>query len=342
MNLSVSTSNENVGAYEYVELTYTITNEGAALATGITSKIERTNTAVLASEIPVEASQGDFESGFAETAFWEIGDLAPGQTETLTLTYFTLATNTSFYGEISAMNEADIDSTPNNGTFGEAQEDDEASIEIGEQSGLIRGTVFLDENRDGGENCSTDGCTFIPGIEIKLYIQGTNNLVATAVSQSNGAYIFPDVPTGSYTLEYEYQNNYVPTPFFNGPFNFELRNNFLDIAGETPYIGVGINSNNPEGVFNLGLVDGTDCTLEELYVETICNDNGTPDNPNDDTFNVNFRADGQGRASFSLNGASGSLWSNSITYSDSFENIGPFDVNELPVTLTLNLSLIHI
>jgi hypothetical protein len=336
INLSVSTNNEDPGIYQNVVITYTVTNEGNTTATDVTAKISRTSASVLAGSLPSVASQGNLDFGYAEEAIWQIGDLAPGQTETLQLTYFTLAVNASFYGEISEMNETDSDSTPNNGTFGNAQEDDEAAIDLGPISTVIRGTVFLDENRDGGENCTTGGCTFISGIEIKLYEQGTNTLIATATSQANGEYIFPNIPTGTYTLEYEYQNNYVPTPFVNGPFGFELRNNFLDINGETPYIGVTTSSTNPERVLNLGLVDGTDCTLEELFVETICNDNGTPNNPNDDTFNVNFRADGNGRAAFSLNSSNGPLWNNSITYSEGFENIGPFDISELPVTLTLN------
>ena len=332
--LSVEANNDAVGIYEDVELTYTVTNEGNTTATDVVANISRTSTAVLSGGSPINASQGTLSLGYTASAVWEIGDLAPGQTETLSLTYFTLAENTSFFGEISSMGETDIDSTPDNGTFGNPQEDDEASIETGQQPGIIRGTVFLDQNQDGGENCQSGGCIFIPGIEIKLYIQGSNVLIGTAVSQANGAYIFPNVAPGSYTLEYEYQDNYVTTPFFNGN-TFQFHNNFLAINNAPPSIGAFV-SNGNEVVLNLGLIDGTECTLEELFLETFCDDNGTPNNPNDDTFEVNFRADGQGRAAYSLNGSNGSLWNNSITYSDGFELIGPFDTDELPVTLTLN------
>ncbi len=334
--LSVEAADNSVGIYDYVELTYTVTNEGSSNVTGITAAIRRTTSSVLAGDFPADASQGIVNNGFSENASWDVGSLNAGQSATLTVTYFTLSASTSFCGEITAMSESDTDSSPNNATCENPQEDDEVYIEIGQQAGTISGTVFLDNNRDGGENCTSNGCTFIPGIEIKLYLQNTNALVGTAVSQANGVYLFPNVPAGQYTLEYEYQNNLVPTPYLNGPFNFEFTNNFLDIAGETPYIGVTVNNSNLDNIFNLGLVDGTECTLEELFVETICDNKGTPNNPNDDTFEVNFRADGEGRAAFSLNGGSGPLWNNSITYSDGFELIGPFNISELPVTLTLN------
>ena len=334
LELSSSVNNSNAGAYEYITLTHTITNAGQADASFVQVVINGEN-AVVAGEIEPVVSQGNL-GGNGGDALWVIGDLAAGETATAEITYFTLANNSSYCTEVISISETDPDSSPDNAICGDPQEDDETFIQIGEQARTIRGTVFFDDNRDGGENCTSEGCTFIPGIEINLYIQGTNTLIGTAVSQANGEYVFPDVPTGNYTLEYEYQNNYVPTPYFNGPFGFEFRNNFLDINGETPYIGVIINNSSPETVYNLGLVNGTECTLEELFVETICNDNGTPNNPNDDTFNVNFRADGNGRAAFSLNGSNGSLWNNSITYSEGFRNIGPFDVSELPVTLTLN------
>lgn len=96
VNLSVSANDVNVGIYDEVELTYTVTNEGSTTATGLISKISRTSTSVLASSTPPVASQGILSLGYAENALWEIGDLAPGQTETLSLTYFTLAVNTSF------------------------------------------------------------------------------------------------------------------------------------------------------------------------------------------------------------------------------------------------------
>lgn len=340
LEITMTTEDQDVGIYEYITLDLTVTNTGQSDATSVYIGLNgQSGEVVAAGGFPTVASQGSFSSAGAGGG-WSIDNVAAGQTETLSVTFFTLVENPSFCAEVISVVEEDEDSSPsNNVNCSTPLEDDEAVVNIGQQtsSGTISGTVFMDDNRTGGQNCSGGlPCTFVAGIQIDLYTQGTNILIATAVSQANGTYIFTNVPPGEYTLEYEYQNDLVPTPFFNGSSAFEFRNNFLDISGETPYIGVGINNNSTDAVRNLGLVDGTQCTLEDLYVETVCDNNGTPNNPNDDTFTVNFRADGQGRASYSLNNSSGQLTGNVITYSESFELLGPFSTSQLPVTLTID------
>ncbi len=336
LNLSVSASDENTGIYENVEIIYTVTNEGSTAATGVTAKISRTSASVLAGSTPAIASQGSLELGYTDEALWQIGDLAPGQTETLTLTYFTLASNTSFFGEISEMNEADNDSTPDNGIFGDAQEDDEAGIEIGPQNFIITGQVFLDEMRQGGIDAEVTDM-FLSGIELQLFIQGTDDLVATATTNTNGFYIFPNISSASnYSLRYAVQNDLVHFGYFIPGTNFDVTSNFVTADdGFGARIGI-LGNDGPEVIKNLALTDGSQCTLEELYVETICDDGGTPDNPNDDIFALNFRADGLGLGGYTISDAGGTLFSSSVVYSNGFVTSPYFFSNSLPLTLTVN------
>ncbi|MGB0932353.1 MAG: T9SS type A sorting domain-containing protein, partial [Chitinophagales bacterium] len=76
---------------------------------------------------------------------WNIGVLQPNETAVLELNLFTLnpGTDITTYAEVTAANEMDIDSTPNNGNGSSAVEDDEAATTLSNGGG---GKIDLNAN----------------------------------------------------------------------------------------------------------------------------------------------------------------------------------------------------
>jgi hypothetical protein len=61
----------------------------------------------------------------------------------------------------------------------------------------LSGTVFDDLDNDGVMDSGDLG---IGGVALDLYDQATGTVVATTITQADGAYLFPDVPVGIYSL----------------------------------------------------------------------------------------------------------------------------------------------
>ncbi len=328
LNLSVAADNPGTGIYQNVEITYTLTNEGDAAATGIVVDLQRNQTSVAVGSTPVAISQGDWNFGWLETSIWNVGTLAAGETATITLAYFTLSESVPLFGQVSATAENDSDSTPGNGTFGNATEDDEAFIEIGLQPFTISGRVFSDAMRQGGI-FSDQTEAFLSGIELQLFIQGTDNLVATAVTDANGMYLFDDISAeNNYSLRYAVQNDLVHFTYFveNNP--YDLRSNFV-YADDGFGARIGVLGNEGSSVVkNLALVDGTECTLESLNAELDCNAAGT-------SFTLNIQATGAGFGRYNISDNNGSLAAGNFGYAGQVVTVGPFAATVLPLTLTV-------
>jgi subtilase family serine protease len=103
-----------------------VTNSGSLPATGVKVVCQKPNGVVYTGGNEFTASQGTF--GPLTSQEWVVGTLAPGATATLTVNYFLLQnTLPTVYAQVTAANENDPDSTPNNGTPPIPNEDDEAS-----------------------------------------------------------------------------------------------------------------------------------------------------------------------------------------------------------------------
>ena len=112
--------------YEDYTITATIANDGPAAATGVEVSLPAIPGAVPAATSPIQASAGDFRPN--GDRHWRIPSIAPGTSETLTVTYFLLEPEAGVaYAEVSASDQADPDSTPGNGAAPAVNEDDEAS-----------------------------------------------------------------------------------------------------------------------------------------------------------------------------------------------------------------------
>ncbi len=110
--------------------TLTLTNAGLQAATNIEVIVKSPEEVVYQGGNEVTISQGSFQWDGDE--IWRVGTLAPGATATLNLNYFRLSPNGFFiYTQVIQTGESDLDSTPGNGTCCTANEDDEASLQVG-------------------------------------------------------------------------------------------------------------------------------------------------------------------------------------------------------------------
>ncbi|HFA50018.1 MAG TPA: hypothetical protein ENJ95_13500 [Bacteroidetes bacterium] len=134
LSLAMSTTNSAPPIYTSTEVTLTIQNSGGQAATGITVGFPRPGGTVYTGGNEWTATQGSFNPFGNEQ--WTVGSLPAGGTASITVSYFLLSGNAlTPYAQVIAANEADADSTPNNGTPPSVNEDDEAALTINAFSG---------------------------------------------------------------------------------------------------------------------------------------------------------------------------------------------------------------
>jgi LPXTG-motif cell wall-anchored protein len=73
--------------------------------------------------------------------------------------------------------------------------------------GAVAGVVFVDKNKNGVQDPDE---TPIANVKVKL-VDANGNVVAEVLSDSNGKFLFPKVPIGSYTVVQEQPRNYRST-----------------------------------------------------------------------------------------------------------------------------------
>ncbi|MCC6723580.1 MAG: PQQ-dependent sugar dehydrogenase [Saprospiraceae bacterium] len=103
-----------------------LSNAGPQAATGVKVKFAKPNGVVYVGGNTHTASQGTFNALSDEV--WTVGSIPANGTTTLTVNYFMLnASAPVAYAQVTAANETDSDSQPNNGTPPSPVQDDEAS-----------------------------------------------------------------------------------------------------------------------------------------------------------------------------------------------------------------------
>ncbi|MCC6724400.1 MAG: carbohydrate binding domain-containing protein, partial [Saprospiraceae bacterium] len=108
----------------------TISNAGPQAATGVKVKFAKPTGVVYVGGNEFTASQGTFNPNGDEV--WTVGSIPANGSATLTVNYFLLnATAPVAYAQVTAANETDSDSQPNNGTPPTPVQDDEASTSGG-------------------------------------------------------------------------------------------------------------------------------------------------------------------------------------------------------------------
>jgi subtilase family serine protease len=123
LSLDVQVSNPTPTQYANVPVKIVVTNQGNQTCTqAIIKATWPAHPAIALSSSAV--SEGSFNTASGE---WTIpAGFAPGETDTLTLTLFTLTLNNqTIYAQVQTASPADLDSSPNNGTCCTPIEDDE-------------------------------------------------------------------------------------------------------------------------------------------------------------------------------------------------------------------------
>ncbi len=147
LELTMSAQSDQYIIYENSTFEIKIKNSGTETMSGIKVKEYFPEGLVYSDH---QSSQGNFDPWTGE---WSIPSLAVGEEEILNLELFSLVGNQSLvnYAEITAASPNDTDSTPNNGTPGQANEDDEAIYTINPANNApvapYRVPVFSSQNR---------------------------------------------------------------------------------------------------------------------------------------------------------------------------------------------------
>ncbi len=111
----------------------------------------------------------------------------------------------------------------------------------------LSGVVFMDENSSGLIEMSE---TLVEGIVVNMYSDGV--LSGTTVTDENGFYIFENLPSGQYYIEFELPDYYLPTiPNFG---NDLIDSDITNLNGPNTTSTVNLVEFNMPGI-NAGLVD---------------------------------------------------------------------------------------
>jgi uncharacterized repeat protein (TIGR01451 family) len=169
LSLTKVTSNPGLGIGTNATFTITVSNAGPTNATGVAVRDQLPAGLTYVSSTP---SVGSYNSG---TGVWTVGNLASGTSATLTLVARVDAlgaiTNTA---QVSAANEPDPDSTPNNSV---ASEDDQASSSLSTSppSVSLCKTIL-------GQPCPPPALTGLPGTDLAYVITFNNTGGSSAAS----------------------------------------------------------------------------------------------------------------------------------------------------------------
>lgn len=169
---------------ETITFNVIVRNDGPADATGVRVSDRLAPTLQLLS---ATASAGAYSG---DTGIWSIGTLASGASAALQIEARVLAAGAgSNTAEITAADQFDPNSTPNNGVPGE---NDRASVSWTASGASLAGTVYIDVDNDGSLDAGEPG---IAGVAVTLTGVDRNGtrIERNAVTDASGNYRFTDL-----------------------------------------------------------------------------------------------------------------------------------------------------
>ncbi|MCC6723505.1 MAG: hypothetical protein IT258_03275 [Saprospiraceae bacterium] len=188
----------------------TLSNAGPQAATGVKVKFAKPAGVVYVGGNEFTASQGSFNPNGDQV--WTVGSIPANGSATLTVNYFLLNASVPVaYAQVTAANETDSDSQPNNGTPPTPVQDDEAATSGGSgptpqpdltiadlqipNVSVVAGAIL-----SYNFNASNAGTAAVPGnFTIKSYISTDQTLSANDVQDGT-------IQTGNYTAGFAVQN----------------------------------------------------------------------------------------------------------------------------------------
>jgi SdrD B-like domain/HYR domain/Secretion system C-terminal sorting domain len=189
----------------------------------------------------------------------------------------------------------------------------------------VQGRVWRDQNNNGLQDAGETGLQFFT---VRLLRADRSEVAVTLSTAPNGAYSFANVAAGTYIVHFAAAGGWWQTPQNQGT-NDAVDNDadvygftapFAVTAEQTVAVDAGF-SLTPQGCF-------TPVTL--TATNPVCNNNGTPANPADDTFTFSITATGgTGPWGFDL----GAL--KMLPYGTPLAR-GPFPISGGPVTISIN------
>ena len=128
LELSMAQNESNPTAFNTFQRTVTVNNTGTESADRVFISIPLLDGMVFSGGEEFTTTQGGYSP--YGNQLWSVGNLLPGESESITLTYFALENiSNPGYAQVFSMEGSDVDSTPNNGTPPTVNEDDEASTD---------------------------------------------------------------------------------------------------------------------------------------------------------------------------------------------------------------------
>jgi uncharacterized repeat protein (TIGR01451 family) len=211
--VKVVTSSGPYGIGSTVDYAITISNDGTLPA----SNIEFTDTPTSSLLFQSDDSGANQNITNIGVGLYQVATLAPGDSETLNLTF---QIDPQYSGgpvgniaEITADDGDDVDSDPDSGSDTDdlsdgAPDDDESNASVDVLvNGSIGDFVFEDTNGNGVQDFGEVG---FPGVRINLFnINGF--IVDTQVTDGGGNYLFENVPPGNYYIELEFPAGFANT-----------------------------------------------------------------------------------------------------------------------------------
>ncbi len=126
LELSLAQNTANPAIYSHYTTTATLLNKGPQTATGVKVKWMKPTGVVYTGGNEYVASQGSFNPNGDQV--WTVGSIPANGSATLTVSYFLLQNGSPVtYAQVTAADQTDVDSQPNNGTPPTPIQDDEAA-----------------------------------------------------------------------------------------------------------------------------------------------------------------------------------------------------------------------
>ena len=250
-----------------------------------------------------------------------------------------LPTDYIFTVQDNAAEALDSDADPNTGrtdcTFlspGEVDRTwDAGLVNTAPTLGKLGDYVWFDADGDGIQDPGEQGMS-----DIFVILEDCNgNYLDFAITDANGMYMFSDLPAGNYVVRFANPGD----AYFGFPIKLTVQDagnddsidSDADWLGRSPCITLG------PGEVNLTIDAGftgeaPQCTLSPEVSNVECDDNGTPDNPDDDTFTFTLTVNAVANGNWGFDIAE--TGQQMLAYGQP-HLIGPFPISEGDLTLTL-------